>query len=65
MERSLLEVKQSLEKTKEIIALVISNNTPIGFGCAQYFNSFCYPDPQGEITELYVIEEARGRGIGT
>ncbi|WP_186438570.1 GNAT family N-acetyltransferase [Cohnella terricola] len=59
------EVKQSLMNTKEIIALAMLDEVPIGFGCAQYFNSFCYEEPLGEITELYVNEVARGRGLGT
>ncbi|WMT39603.1 GNAT family N-acetyltransferase [Paenibacillus sp. D2_2] len=65
VERSLVEVKQSLLNTNEIIALAICNDRAVGFGCAQYYNSFCYPEPHGEITELYVVEEERGKGWGS
>lgn len=37
----------------------------VGFGCAQSFESFCYIELQGEITEMYVEETARRKGIAT
>jgi len=64
VERTLVEVRQSLLDTSEIIVLAICNDQAVGFGCAQYYNSFCYPDPHGEITELYIIDEERGKGWG-
>ncbi|GAA0385425.1 GNAT family N-acetyltransferase [Paenibacillus motobuensis] len=60
-----MEVRQCLLNTNEIIVLAICNDQAAGFGCAQYYNSFCYPEPHGEITELFIIEEGRGKGWGS
>jgi ribosomal protein S18 acetylase RimI-like enzyme len=59
------EVKESLDKTNELIALAIMDDEPVGFACAQYFKSFCYTDLQGEITEMYIKETARRKGIAS
>jgi GNAT superfamily N-acetyltransferase len=48
----------------EIIAVAEIRGKIVGFGCAQSFYSFCYELPYGEITELYVEEAARRKGIG-
>ncbi|WP_268626094.1 GNAT family N-acetyltransferase [Paenibacillus alvei] len=47
----------------ELIAVAEINGKIVGFGCAQSFYSFCYEEPHGEITELYVEEAARRKGI--
>ncbi|WP_342422434.1 GNAT family N-acetyltransferase [Paenibacillus sp. FSL E2-0178] len=47
----------------ELIAVAEINGRIVGFGCAQCFSSFCYDEPYGEITELYVEEAARRKGI--
>lgn len=52
-----------LEKEREIVAIALVNGTASGFACAQFFTSFCYNDPQGEITEMYVQEAYRGNGL--
>ncbi|WP_438350648.1 GNAT family N-acetyltransferase [Paenibacillus sp. FA6] len=62
---SIDEVKDNLTLTNELIALAVIDDMPVGFACAQYFKSFCYRGLQGEITELYITEVARGRGLGT
>ncbi|MEK3715389.1 GNAT family N-acetyltransferase [Paenibacillus sp. FSL R7-0333] len=46
----------------ELIAVAELNGSIIGFGCAQSLYSFCYEEPYGEITELYVQDTARRKG---
>ena len=36
----------------------------LGFACAVCFSSFCYVHPVGELTELFVLPEARRMGVG-
>lgn len=36
----------------------------LGFVCAICFSSFCYVDPVGELTELFVLPDARRMGVG-
>ncbi|KGE18421.1 GNAT family N-acetyltransferase [Paenibacillus wynnii] len=62
---SIDEVKGNLTITNELIALAVMDDLPVGFACAQYCKSFCYRGLQGEVTELYITEVARGRGLGT
>ena len=59
------EAKEILQSTTELVALAIMNDIPVGFGCAQYFRSFCYRGLQGEITELYITNDARRKGVAT
>lgn len=59
------EVKESLAKNDELVALAILDDVPVGFACAQCFNSFCYRSTQGEITEMYVQDTARRLGLAT
>ncbi|MEK4515904.1 GNAT family N-acetyltransferase [Paenibacillus sp. FSL H8-0122] len=47
----------------ELIAVAELNGAIMGFGCAQSLHSFCYDEPYGEITELYVEEAARRQGV--
>lgn len=47
----------------ELIAVAEISGKLVGFGCAQSIYSFCYEEPHGEITELYVEESARRKGI--
>ncbi|MEK4851938.1 GNAT family N-acetyltransferase [Paenibacillus sp. FSL H7-0756] len=47
----------------ECIAVAELNGTIVGFGCAQSLYSFCYEEPYGEITELYVQDTARRKGV--
>ncbi|NIK80601.1 GNAT superfamily N-acetyltransferase [Paenibacillus castaneae] len=46
-----------------MIAVAEISGKIVGFGCAQSFYSFCYEEPYGEITELYVEEAAQRKGI--
>lgn len=59
------EVEQSLADARECVAIVELNKELVGFACAQIYHSFCYPDAQGEITEMYIKEFARGNGYST
>lgn len=56
------DVEDSLANSKELVALALKGEKAVGFASAQYFKSFCYPHLCGEITELYVVEKARGQG---
>jgi ribosomal protein S18 acetylase RimI-like enzyme len=58
-------VKESLTQSNELVALAVIEDNPVGFACAQYFKSFCYRNLYGEITEMYINEAARGRGLAT
>lgn len=62
---SLEEVKDSLALSNELIALAVIDGQAVGFACAQLFKSFCYRGLQGEITEMYIAEVARRRGLAT
>jgi ribosomal protein S18 acetylase RimI-like enzyme len=57
------EIIESLNKSKELIAVAVISGKVVGFGCAQSFQSFCYKELQGEITELYVQQAARRKRI--
>jgi GNAT superfamily N-acetyltransferase len=59
------EVKESLAVSNELIALAVIDRQVIGFACAQFFKSFCYRGLQGEITEMYIAEAFRRRGLAT
>jgi len=59
------EIKNTLVSSNELVALAFIDAITVGFACAQYFKSFCYRNLQGEITELYITETARRRGIAT
>lgn len=58
-------IAASMGKSGERIAVATLNGSVVGFACAQCFESFCYPDAMGEITELYVEESARGMGAAS
>ncbi|WP_152401039.1 GNAT family N-acetyltransferase [Paenibacillus cellulositrophicus] len=57
------QIMESLKINNELIAVAEIRGKLVGFGCAQSFHSFCYEEPQGEITELYVEKAVRRRGI--
>lgn len=62
---SLNKIVLSLEQnTFEIVAVAEQDDELIGFCCGQMFCSFCYGVYYGEITELFVLEEFRKRGVG-
>lgn len=54
-----------MRESSEIIAVAEMDGRVVGFGCAQSFRSFCYKEPLGEITEMYVEEAFRRKGAAT
>jgi ribosomal protein S18 acetylase RimI-like enzyme len=63
--RPLSDIVECLNKSTELVSVAVDNGNIVGFACAQSFDSFCYEEPQGEITELYVEEASRKRGVAT
>ncbi|MCU6713146.1 GNAT family N-acetyltransferase [Paenibacillus sp. J5C_2022] len=58
-------IKMILNHSNEIVVIAVMNEVPVGFVCAQYYQSICYSDPSAEITELYVTSHARRKGIAS
>lgn len=56
-------VERRLQHGDEIVVIALLNDEPVGFACAQTYTSFCYEELLGEITEMYVQEQARGIGL--
>ncbi|MGP4073608.1 GNAT family N-acetyltransferase [Piscibacillus sp. B03] len=54
-----------LRSSNELVVVASLNNRLVGFICGQVFSSFCYKEKQAEITELFVVEEARRNGVAT
>lgn len=48
----------------EIVAVAQDEGRLTGFCCAQVHHSFCYASPCAEITEMYVEQGARRKGVG-
>lgn len=59
------EVQVGLTNANELIVLALWAGRPVGFACAQVYKSFCYREPGSEITEMYVREEARQKGVAS
>jgi len=58
-------IQESLmSNEQEIVCLAAEGSVLVGFCCGQILKSMCYAYKYGEITELYVMEEYRRRGIG-
>lgn len=61
---SIENVKFSLLNNKnEVIIVDEKDNNLTGFICLQIKTSFCYEESSAEITELYIKEEYRNKGI--
>ena len=60
-------MKQSLENNKnEIVFVAVCNEKAVGFICGQLYSSICYSNSmQCEITELFVKENYRNKGIAS
>ncbi|WHX50970.1 GNAT family N-acetyltransferase [Paenibacillus woosongensis] len=63
VEASHSDIKQCLVDSGEVVVIAILNDEPVGFACGQSYQSFCYCELAGEITELYVREGARRQGL--
>ncbi|NGP61211.1 GNAT family N-acetyltransferase [Paenibacillus thiaminolyticus] len=61
--RPVSEIIESMNRSNEFIAVATMNGKVVGFACAQRFESFCYREAQGEITEMYVEPSARRKGL--
>ena len=59
------EIIERLSFSNEIVVITLANDVPVGFACAQFYQSFCYSNPCAEITELYITSHARRKGIAT
>lgn len=59
------EIIEGLSYSNEIVVIALINDLPVGFACAQYFKSICYSEPYAEVTELYIMGDARRKGIAT
>lgn len=65
-ETTLERIQQSLKHNQqEIIAVAQADNHLVGFLCVQLKQSFCYDACMPEITELFVQQEYRRRGIAS
>jgi ribosomal protein S18 acetylase RimI-like enzyme len=58
-------IVRKLSNKNEITLLAQFGVDIVGFACAQIYGSICYPEPQTELTELFVIKEFRRMGIAT
>ena len=60
-------MKESLEKNKnELVFVAVHNDKVIGFICGQLYSSICYSNSlQCEMTELFVSEDYRRKGIAS
>lgn len=63
--RETREIIESIRTSNELIAVAEIEGKLVGFACAQSFKSFCYPELQGEITEMFVETFARRKGVAT
>ena len=57
-------VMNRLSNGGEIVAAAQDEGQLIGFCCAQVNYSFCYASPSAEITEMFVEQGARRKGVG-
>ena len=58
-------IEASLQRNEqEIVCVAVNGHKLVGFCCSQLLKSMCYPYNYAEITELYIINEYRRKGIG-
>ena len=58
-------VVRKLHSKREIVLVALFDRVIVGFACGQIYDSVCYPQPQAELTELFVRREFRRNGIAT
>jgi ribosomal protein S18 acetylase RimI-like enzyme len=59
------KIRDSIRDNDELIVVATLDDRLVGFACAQSVQSFCYANGHGEITEMYVEENARRMGIAS
>ncbi|MEC0212592.1 GNAT family N-acetyltransferase [Paenibacillus ehimensis] len=59
------EIIESMNRNSELIVVATMNGRVVGFACAQSYKSFCYREGLGEITEMYIEQAARRKGLAT
>ena len=57
------DVRRSLLTSPEVVAVAETDGQVCAFCCAQVHHSFCYPAPVAEVTEMYVAEDHRHKGL--
>lgn len=63
---SLAAIEESLSSNEqEIVCVAVDGDRLVGFCCGQIFKSMCYRSCYGEITELFVLESHRRRGVAS
>ncbi|MBU5672122.1 GNAT family N-acetyltransferase [Paenibacillus brevis] len=63
VQRSIEEVEKDFINSRETIVVALMEEQVVGFACGQIYKSFCYTDYQAEITEMYIQEYARRKGL--
>lgn len=63
VQRSIEEVEKDFINSRETIVVALMEERVVGFACGQIYKSFCYADYQAEITEMYIQEYARRKGL--
>ena len=58
-------VRQELARGTELVAVADAGERLAGYCCVQHYKSFCYPRGIAELTELYVREEYRHKGLAS
>ncbi|WP_088831216.1 GNAT family N-acetyltransferase [Paenibacillus tyrfis] len=56
---------ENMNRNSELIVVATMEGKVVGFACAQSYKSFCYQEGQGEITEMYIEQAARRKGLAT
>ena len=59
-----VQVRLAVSRRHELVYLAVDNEQPAGFVCAQVYDSICYIRPMAEVTELFVSDSHRRRGVG-
>ncbi|MFB0844008.1 GNAT family N-acetyltransferase [Paenibacillus oleatilyticus] len=59
------EIIESMNQSSELIVVATMDGKVVGFACAQSYKSFCYREGLGEITEMYIEQAARRKGLAT
>ena len=49
----------------ELVYIATEDEVAVGFACAQVYDSICYRRPMAEVTEIYVRDHYRNRGVGS